>query len=61
MSGHSSFFCDKGHNTTNTQSESGFGDIDTMRILNDIFGMCKIVGMTCFIKRVIWMKKTMVS
>ena len=40
----SSFFCDKGHNTTNTQLESGFGDLDTMRILNDIFGMRKNHG-----------------
>ena len=35
--GHPSFFYDKGHNTTNTQSENVFGDINTMRILNNIF------------------------
>lgn len=34
-----SFIFDKSHNTTNTRSRSCFGDIDTMGILNDIFGM----------------------
>jgi len=39
ISGPSSFSYDKGHNTNNTQAKSGFGEIDTMKILNDIFGI----------------------
>ena len=35
----SSLFCSKGHNASNSQVESGFGEIDTMRILNDLFGI----------------------
>jgi len=44
----SSFFCDASHNNTNTKSESGFGHIDTVRILNDIFGICKKCGSGTF-------------
>ena len=48
ISRHSSIFCDKGRNNTNTQSESGFGNIDTMRILNDIFGWHENCGNDMF-------------
>ena len=34
-----SFFCDEGNSAADDQSKSGFGDIDTMGILNDIFEM----------------------
>jgi len=55
ISSPSSFSYDKGHNTTNIQSSSVFGEIDTMEILNDIFGMRKVMEVPCFIERVIWM------
>ena len=35
----SSFFPSKGQNANSSEVESGFGEIDTMRILNDLFGI----------------------
>ena len=57
ISSPSSFSYDKGDNTHNTQSRGGFGEINTMGILNDILGCAKVMEVAYFIKRVTWMKR----